>query len=92
MYWVLDEKTRLTGCQLVRDQVFRTIQEVGIETYKGFIREAVEEGRRTLIGCVKQLTFPGEYEAPAFITFLGPRTRPFIRSPRRIRSCMRRCA
>ena len=31
MYWVLDEKTRLTGCQLVRDQVYRTIQEVGID-------------------------------------------------------------
>ena len=67
MYWVLDEKTRLTGCQLVRDQVYRTIEEVGIDTYKGFIREAVEEGRRTLIGRVKQLAFPGEYEAPTFI-------------------------
>lgn len=67
MYWVLDEKTRLTGCQLVRDQVYRTIREVGIETYKAFIHEAVEEGRRTLIGKVKQLTFPGEYEAPTFI-------------------------
>ncbi len=67
MYWVLDEKTRLTGCQLVRDQVYRTIEEVGIDTYKAFISEAVEEGRRTLIGRVRQLTFPGEYEAPTFI-------------------------
>lgn len=67
MYWVLDEKTRLTGCQLVRDQVYRTIGEVGVDTYKAFIREAVEEGRRTLIGKVKQLAFPGEYEAPTFI-------------------------
>lgn len=67
MYWVLDEKTRLTGCQLARDQVYRTIQEVGIEVYKSFIRETVEEGRRTLIGRVKQLAFPGEYEAPTFI-------------------------
>lgn len=67
MYWVLDEKTRLTGCQLVREQVYRTIREVGIDTYKTFIREAVEEGRRTLIGKIKQLGFPGEYEAPTFI-------------------------
>lgn len=67
MYWVLDEKTRLTGCQLVRDQVYRTIREVGLDTYRAFIHEAVEEGRRTLIGRVKQLTFPGEYEAPTFI-------------------------
>ncbi len=67
MYWVLDEKTRLTGCQLVREQVYRTIEEVGLDTYKAFIREAVEEGRRTLIGKVKQMGFPGEYEAPTFI-------------------------
>ena len=67
MYWVLDEKTRLTGCQLVRDQVFRIIEEVGVDVYKSFIRESIEEGRRTLIGRVKQMTFPGEYEAPSFI-------------------------
>lgn len=67
MYWVLDEKTRLTGCQLVREQVYRTIHEVGIEDYKSFIREAVEEGRRTMIGRVKSMTFPGVYEAPSFV-------------------------
>ncbi len=67
MYWVLDEKTRLTGCQLIRDQVFRTIEEVGVDTYKQFIREAIEEGRRSFIGTVKQMTFPGEYEAPSFM-------------------------
>ncbi len=67
MYWVLDEKTRLTGCQLIRDQVYRTIAEVGIDTYKQFIRESIEEGRRSFIGTVKQMTFPGEYEAPSFM-------------------------
>jgi len=67
MYWVLDEKTRLTGCQLIRDQVYRTIEEVGIDAYKQFIREAIEEGRRSFIGTVKQMTFPGVYESPAFM-------------------------
>jgi N-methylhydantoinase B/acetone carboxylase alpha subunit len=67
MYWVLDEKTRLTGCQLIRDQVYRTIEEVGIDNYKQFIRESIEEGRRSFIGTVKQMTFPGEYEAPSFM-------------------------
>lgn len=67
MYWVLDEKTRLTGCQLIREQVYRTINEVGIDNYKQFIREAIEEGRRSFVGTVKQMTFPGVYEAPAFV-------------------------
>ncbi|MEM9123222.1 MAG: hydantoinase B/oxoprolinase family protein, partial [Pseudomonadota bacterium] len=66
MYWVLDEKTRLTGCQLARDQVFRTIEEVGLDTFKQFMRESIEEGRRSFVGRVKQMTFPGTYEAPSF--------------------------
>ncbi len=67
MYWILDEKTRLTGCQLVRDQVYRTIEEVGIDAYKQFCYEAIEEGRRSFIGKVRQMTFPGEYESPSFM-------------------------
>ena len=67
MYWVLDEKTRLTGCQLIREQVYRTINEVGIDAYKQFAYEAIEAGRRSFIGKVKQMTFPGEYESPSFM-------------------------
>lgn len=66
MYWVLDERTRLAGCQMIRDQVYRVIQEEGIETYKRFIREVIEEGRRSFLARVKEMTFPGIYESPRF--------------------------
>lgn len=66
MYWVLDEKTRLAGCQMVREQVLRTIDEVGLDTYKQFIREAIEEGRRSFLARSKQMLVPGVYEAPSF--------------------------
>lgn len=67
MYWVLDERTRLAGCHMVRDQVYRVIREEGIETYKQFIREVIEEGRRSLRERIKEVTFPGVYESPRFI-------------------------
>ncbi|MCL6576824.1 hydantoinase B/oxoprolinase family protein [Kyrpidia sp.] len=66
MYWVLDERTRLAGCHMIRDQVYRVIQEEGIETYKRFIREVIEEGRRSFKERVKEVTFPGIYESPRF--------------------------
>ena len=58
MYWVLDERTRLAGCQMVREQVYRVIREEGIDTYKSFVREVIEEGRRSFKERVKELTFP----------------------------------
>jgi len=66
LYWVLDERTRLAGCQMIRDQVYRVIQEEGIDTYKRFIREVIEEGRRSFMARVKEMTFPGLYESPRF--------------------------
>ena len=47
MYWTLDEKTRLAGCHMVREAVERVILEEGIDTYKRFIREVIEDGRRS---------------------------------------------
>ena len=47
MYWTLDEKTRLAGCHMIREAVERVILEEGIDTYKGFVREVIEDGRRS---------------------------------------------
>src|SRR5260221_13231971 len=66
MYWVLDEKTRLAGCQMAREQVMRTVEEVGLDTYKAFMREAIEEGRRSFLSRSRQMLVPGVYEATSF--------------------------
>lgn len=67
MYWLLDEKTRLAGCQMIRDAVIRLVEEEGVDVYKQFIREVIEEGRRSFLTRVKEMLIPGTYEAPAFI-------------------------
>lgn len=66
-YWLLDERTRLAGCHMVRDQVERVIAAEGLETYKQFTREVIEEGRRSFTERVREVTFPGKYESPAFM-------------------------
>ncbi len=66
-YWVLDEKTRLAGCFMIRDAVHKIISEEGLETYKELIRELIEEGRRTFIDRIKTMTIPGKYNAASFM-------------------------
>jgi N-methylhydantoinase B len=66
MYWTLDEKTRLAGCHMVREAVERVILEEGIDSYKRFMREVIEDGRRSFISRLRELTVPGRYRAAAF--------------------------
>jgi N-methylhydantoinase B len=66
MYWTLDEKTRLAGCHMIREAVERVILEEGVQTYKRFMREVIEDGRRSFISRLRELTVPGRYRAAAF--------------------------
>ncbi len=67
MYWELDEKCRLAGNLMIRDAVYEFIKREGIEYYKTFIREAIEEGRRIVIERVKERLIPGRYRAASFM-------------------------
>jgi N-methylhydantoinase B/acetone carboxylase alpha subunit len=66
MYWHLDERARVAGCQMIRRAVLDLIRTEGVDTYIQFIREVIEEGRRTFLERMRELTVPGRYRAPAF--------------------------
>jgi len=68
-YWMLDERTRLAGCHMVRDTVLRVVGEVGLDVYRQFIREVIEDGRRSFKARVREMLVPGTYRAPAFSEF-----------------------
>lgn len=67
MYWELDEKCRLAGNLMIRDAVIDFIQREGIDYYKRFMREAIEEGRRIMQERVKERLIPGIYRAASFM-------------------------
>jgi acetone carboxylase, alpha subunit len=66
-YWLLDERTRIAGCHMIRDLIHNIIAEEGIDTYKQFIREVIEDGRRGFINQVKSMTIPGKYRGVSFV-------------------------
>ncbi len=65
-YWMLDERTRLAGCLIARDQIERLIDDIGEEPFGEFCREVIEDGRRTFRTHLATMTVPGRYRAPAF--------------------------
>lgn len=69
MFWKLDERARVAGCHMIRRTVEEIIEEVGLETYKEFIREVIEEGRRSFLSQVKKTLIPGRYRGPAFTEY-----------------------
>lgn len=64
--YILDERTRLAGCHMIRDTVERLILEEGIDDFKQFMREAIEDGRRAFKHRVRSLLVPGRYRSAGF--------------------------
>ena len=64
--YILDERTRLAGCHMIRDTVERLVNEEGIEDFKQFMREAIEDGRRAFKHRVRSLLIPGRYRSAGF--------------------------
>ena len=66
-YWILDEKTRIAGCHMIRELVEDVIRADGIEAYEKFAYEVIEEGRRGLMSRIKAMTLPGVYRKVSFV-------------------------
>jgi N-methylhydantoinase B/acetone carboxylase alpha subunit len=66
MFWDLDEKARVAGCHMIRHAVERFVSEVGIDHYRRFAHEAVEESRRIFRARVRERLLPGVYKAASF--------------------------
>ena len=71
LYWELDEKCRLAGNLMIRDAVLDFIESEGLDYYKQFIREVIEEGKRIFKERVKERLIPGRYRASSFIDQVG---------------------
>ncbi len=56
LYYLLDERTRLAGCHMIRDAVERILLEEGVDRFKQFSREVIEEGRRSFKSRIREMT------------------------------------
>lgn len=66
-YWVLDEKCRIAGCHLIRQAILRLVADEGVETFRQFCREVIEDTRRSFLRSIKTMTVPGTYRFTSFM-------------------------
>ena len=66
-FWTLDEKTRITADMMIRNTVLNLVQEEGLDTFKKFMRECVEDGRRGFVSAIRSMLVPGTYRGAAFV-------------------------
>lgn len=66
-FWILDERTRIAGCHMVRDLVEGVLEDEGVEAFEKFAYEVVEDGRRGLQSRIKSMAIPGVYRHVAFV-------------------------
>ncbi|WP_302081047.1 hydantoinase B/oxoprolinase family protein [Salinibaculum rarum] len=66
----LDERTRITGCLMIRDSVKEMIGKTGVDTFKQLSREAIEDGRRGFRSRIKETMLPGTYRGASFVDAL----------------------
>jgi acetone carboxylase, alpha subunit len=60
-WWSLDDKSKLSGCLMVREALGKIIDSFGLDYYKDATKELIEEGRRNFIKRVKSTMVPGTY-------------------------------
>ncbi len=66
IYWILDEQAKVAACFSMRERVLELIEEIGVDFYQKITKEFIEEGRRTQLARVRQLTVPGTYKSNTF--------------------------
>jgi acetone carboxylase, alpha subunit len=73
VYWIMDEKAKVSACLDVRDRVLELIAEIGIDAYRAVVGEFIEEARRTQLDRMRLMSVPGRYRG---VSFYGHVTAP----------------
>src|SRR2546421_223907 len=70
LYWILDEKAKVSACLEVRQKVLELVDEVGADYFKRATKEYIEEGREAHLERMKVQTVPGRYRGGTFFGHL----------------------
>jgi len=81
LFYDLDDKSRIAANEIVKREVLRIVEEIGIDNYMELIREAIEKSRRDFISRVKERLIPGRYRSVAWnaLNVIKEAWQPFAR-------------
>jgi acetone carboxylase alpha subunit len=70
IYWIMDEKAKVSACLEVRARVLELVGEIGAEQYRAITSEFIEEGRRAQLERMRLMTVPGRYRGTSFFGYV----------------------
>lgn len=74
-WWILDEKSKLAGCIMVREAVRQVVAEFGLDYYRSATTEIIEEGRQNFLRRVRRTLVPGTYRSHVYFPILSSHVR-----------------
>jgi acetone carboxylase alpha subunit len=66
IYWLTDNRAKMVGDRMIREQVIELIEEVGLEYFQQVCREYIEDTYRAARRRVKEVLAPGRYREVAW--------------------------
>ncbi len=66
LFYDLDEKARIAGCEMVKRIVASFIERYGLDFYRQFTREVIEFSRRNFLARARERLVPGRYRSVAW--------------------------
>jgi len=65
-WWLLDNRAKVAGCRMIRDDVKKLVTAYGLAYYTAASHEYIEDTMRATKAKARSVLFPGRYRATAF--------------------------
>src|SRR5207245_7568848 len=66
IFWLTDNRAKISGGQMIRNEVKGLIAQFGIEYFVKACREYIEDSRRAAHQRIRDVLYPGRYREPSW--------------------------
>jgi acetone carboxylase alpha subunit len=81
IYWLTDNRAKITGTQMIREEAMRLIARFGLPYFEKACREYIEDTRRAAQQRIRQVLYPGRYREVAWRGSVMPKEETLLQGP-----------
>ena len=81
IYWLTDNRAKITGVQMIREEAKRLIEEFGLDDFQKACREYIEDTRRAARQRIGEVLYPGTYREVSWRGSVIPGEETLLQGP-----------
>jgi acetone carboxylase alpha subunit len=81
IFWLTDNRAKISGGQMIRNEVKELIAQFGIEYFVKACREYIEDSRRAARQRIRDVLYPGRYREPSWRGSVMPGEEVLLHGP-----------